>query len=104
MMTESSRIRLVIVDDHPLFREGVAHTLAIEPDIEVVGQGTSAEEAIELVRRYTPDILLLDIDIPGGGLTVIRAVAAACPATRIVMLTASVNEDHVVTALKSGVH
>ncbi len=103
-MTKSSHIRLVIVDDHPLFREGVARTLSAEPDIEVVDQGGSAVEVIDLTRRYAPDILLLDIDMPGGGLTVIQSVATACPATKIVILTASANADHLATALRSGVH
>jgi two-component system, NarL family, nitrate/nitrite response regulator NarL len=58
----SDTIRVVIVDDHPLFREGVANTLLVEPDIEIVSQGDTAEEAIRLACDLLPDIILLDAD------------------------------------------
>lgn len=95
-------MRVVIVDDHPLFREGVAATLAAEADIEVVGQGASADEAIALALTLLPDVLLLDIAMPGSGLRAARAVAEACPVTKIVMLTFSEAEDDVLSALKAG--
>ncbi len=99
-MTEPFQV--VIVDDHPLFREGVVSTLCAEPDIEVVGQGETAEDALRLGAEWLPDVLLLDISIPGGGLTAIPKIAAACPVTKIVMLTASEEEDDVVAALQAG--
>lgn len=95
-------IEIVIVDDHPLFREGVAHTLEAEPDITVVGQGASADEAIHLTADLMPDLILLDITMPGGGLLAAEAIARTYPATRIVMLTASEDEDDLVAALKAG--
>ena len=66
---------MVIVDDHALFREGLATILAAEADIEVVGQGGSAEEAVQLARDLLPEIILLDIDMPGGGLEAARIIA-----------------------------
>ena len=99
-MTET--IQIVLVDDHPLFREGVAHTLQTGPGFEIVGQGTTAADAVRLSTSLLPDLLLLDINIPGGGLSVVHQIAAACPVTKIVMLTASEAEDDVLTALKSG--
>jgi len=99
----SDNIRVVIVDDHPLFREGVANTLLVEPDIEIVSQGDSAEEAIRLAGNLLPDIILLDIDIPGGGLNAAKAIASACPVTKIVILTVSDEEEHLVAALRVGV-
>ncbi len=99
-MTE--KIRLVIVDDHPLFREGVASILSGKDDFDVVAQGDNGNEAVELVKQHSPDMLLLDINIPGGGLTVVSKIAACCPAIKIVMLTASTDEDDVMTALKTG--
>lgn len=96
-------IRVVIIDDHPLFREGVARTLNEEPGIQVVGAGASAAEALQLAQQLQPDVLLLDIDIPGHGLTVIPAVLAQL-STRILILTASSDEDYVITALKAGAH
>jgi len=96
------KIRIVLVDDHPLFREGVAHTLRSEPDMEVVGEGESLEEAIRLVADLKPDVILLDINIPGGGIQAAQTIAAAYPATIIVMLTASSDDDDLVAALKAG--
>jgi two-component system, NarL family, nitrate/nitrite response regulator NarL len=98
----SDKIHLVIVDDHPLFREGVVNTLRAEPGLEVVGQGTTAEDAIRLVGDLLPDLILLDLTIPGGGMNAAQAIATACPVTKIVILTASEEEDHVVLALKTG--
>lgn len=98
----SDRIQIVIIDDHPLFRDGVLQTLRAEPDIDIVGQGTTAKEAIELAGELLPDIILLDITIPGGGLAAAQAIAAQVPVTRIVMLTASGAEEDVLTALKAG--
>jgi DNA-binding NarL/FixJ family response regulator len=98
----SDKIRVVIVDDHPLFRDGVAHTLQTEPDVEVVGQGAAADDALHLVQELLPDIVLLDITMPGGGLNAVRAIAAACPVTKIIMLTVSEAEDDVMAAFKAG--
>jgi two-component system, NarL family, nitrate/nitrite response regulator NarL len=94
--------RTVLVDDHPLFREGVAATLSADPAFEVVGQGESAEGALRLCTSLLPDLLLLDLNMPGGGLNAARAVAGACPVTRIVMLTVSEDEADVLSALKAG--
>ncbi len=98
----SEKIQIVIVDDHPLFRDGVVQTLKSEADIEIVGQGTTANEAICLTQDLLPDVLLLDITIPGGGLKAAEAIAAKTPVTRIIMLTASAAEEDVLTALKVG--
>jgi DNA-binding NarL/FixJ family response regulator len=90
------------VDDHPLFREGVAHILGATQGFEVVGQGSSADEALRLATRLLPDMMLLDITMPGGGIEAARSVAAACPVTKIVMLTGSEQEEHLMAALKAG--
>jgi DNA-binding NarL/FixJ family response regulator len=101
-MKVGKKIQIVIVDDHPLFREGVANTLQTEPDMEVIGQGESLAEAVRLVCERLPDVILLDIGIPGGGIQAAQTIATACPATRIIMLTASAEEDDLVAALKVG--
>lgn len=98
----SDKIQLIIVDDHPLFRDGVIQTLKAEPDIEIVGQATTAAEAVRLASELLPDLILLDITIPGGGLNAARTIAATSPVTKIVMLTASEAEEDVLTALKAG--
>lgn len=93
---------IVVVDDHPLFRDGLENTLRAEPDFEITGTGASAEDALRLCEELLPDMLLLDINIPGGGLNVLPRLGAACPVTQVVMLTASEEEDDVLAALKGG--
>jgi two-component system, NarL family, nitrate/nitrite response regulator NarL len=85
-----NEIGIVIVDDHPLFRDGVA------------AQGSNAKEALELAKKYLPDVILLDITMPGSGLEAAKTIATACPVTKIIMLTFSEEEDDVNTALKAG--
>ncbi|HEX9796547.1 MAG TPA: response regulator transcription factor, partial [Anaerolineales bacterium] len=105
-MTRSDKpgeaLRVAIVDDHALFRDGLRQVLEAEPTIEVVGEGGSADEAIALARQQLPEVILLDIDMPGGGLEAARAIADQFPVTKIVMLTASEQDDHLIAALKAG--
>lgn len=96
------KMRVVIVDDHILLREGVASLLAEEEDIEVVGFGGSAGEALELARDLLPDLMLLDLDMPGSGLTAASQIARAVPVTRIVILTVSEDDDNLLKALAAG--
>lgn len=95
-------IRLIVVDDHPMFRAGVVASLAAEPGIDVLAEGSSAEEAVRLAEQHTPDICLLDIAMPGGGLTAARDITAALPGTHVVMLTVSEDEDDLLAAMKAG--
>lgn len=99
-MTE--RIRIVVADDHPMFRAGVVASLAAQPDLDVVGEGSSADEAISLAEQLMPDVCLLDIAMPGDGLTAAQAITAALPQTRVVMLTVSEDEDDLLAAMKAG--
>ena len=96
------KIHLVIIDDHPLFREGVAAILGNEPGIEVVGLGASAGDAIRLAGELLPDIIMLDINMHGGGLHAAKTIVEACPVVKIIMLTALDDEDNVLNALKIG--
>jgi DNA-binding NarL/FixJ family response regulator len=99
-MTE--QIRVVIVDDHPLLREGVAHTLNSDPNINVVGEGADAKDAIRLANDLLPDIILLDISMPGGGVNAAKAISASCPVVTIAMLTVSEHDDDVLGSLHNG--
>jgi DNA-binding NarL/FixJ family response regulator len=103
-MDKTDKIRLIIVDDHPIFREGVASILGSEPDVEIIAQGVTANEAIQLTRDHLPDVVILDIGIPGGGLKAAETIAASFPVVKIIVLTGSDNEEHVVAALKAGAH
>jgi len=96
-------IRIVIADDHPLFREGVSHSLAAESDLAVVGQAENGEETLRLAMDLVPDVVLLDIGMPGwGGLVTVEKLSQACPATKVVMLTAFDDEDRLLAAFKGG--
>lgn len=98
----SEKIQIVLVDDHPLFRAGVAYTLSAEPDMEVLGQGASADEAVRLAQELLPDLILLDINMPGSGLQAAQTISATCPVTRIIMLTVSEEEEDLLAGLKAG--
>jgi len=95
-------IRVVIIDDHPMFRDGVVRTLNSETNIEVVGEGGNREEAINLAQNLMPDIILLDISMPGGGIEAADVIARTCPVVKIAMLTASEREDDVMKSLRAG--
>ena len=95
-------IRVVVADDHPLFRQGVINSLQSSADIRVVGEAADADSAIDLVREHLPDIVLLDVTMPGDGINAARAIATSCPATRIIMLTVSEDEDDLMAAMKAG--
>lgn len=102
-MTETARIRVIIADDHPLYREGVARTLSEDAGILVVGQAQDAPGAVELARRQKPDLLMLDISMPGGGgLAALAEVTGWPDPPRVAMLTASEEDDVVMQALKTG--
>lgn len=95
-------IRVIVADDHPMFRAGVVASLGAASDLEVVAQAGDAAGALALVLEHHPDIALLDIAMPGGGLNAARDITVACPATRVVMLTVSEDEDDILAAMKAG--
>lgn len=93
---------MAIADDHPMFRAGVVMSLREEDGIVIVGEAADAGSALALARREMPDVMILDIAMPGGGLEAVGPISSACPATRIVMLTVSENEDDLLAAVKAG--
>ena len=96
-------IRILIADDHPLFRQGVAMSLATVADFTVVGEAGTGEEAFTLAAELLPDVLLLDITMPGeGGIAAARRITAVWPVVRIIMLTVSEDQDNLIAALKAG--
>lgn len=95
-------IRVAVVDDHPLFRAGVMQTLAETEGLQVVGVGATGADVLRIAQDHLPDILLLDVNIPGGGIEAAASVAELCPFVKVVMLTVSERDDHVTAALRAG--
>lgn len=90
------KIRVVVADDHPLYREGVARSLADDAAFAVVGQASDADAAVELAQRLAPDIVLLDISMPaGGGISALRRIMAGALPPKVAMLTVSEEDDDV---------
>lgn len=99
----SERIRVVVVDDHPLFRSGVVQAIELDESIEVVAEGGSTGEAIELAVTCQPDVMLLDISMPGGdGIAAAASISALQVAPRILMLTVSGETSDVMRAIDAG--
>ena len=97
------QVRIVIADDHPIMRDGLRRLLGDEPDFLVVGEASDGHEAVERVEQLQPDVLLLDLLMPGASyVDVLQAVGATAPGTRALLLTASIEPDEVVKALGAG--
>ena len=104
-MTEGAAdvIRVVIADDHALFRRGLHIVLADEDDIEVVGEASNGAEALELCAQLAPDVVLMDVRMPGtGGIEAAKSLRDVTPGAKIVMLTISDEEEDLYEAIKAG--
>lgn len=98
-----NEIRVLVVDDHSLFRRGVIQTIGGEADMTVVGEAETASAAIERAKEMLPDLVLLDINLPDrSGLSVAETLQRECPYSKIVVLTVVEDEDAVLRALKEG--
>jgi DNA-binding NarL/FixJ family response regulator len=96
-------IRVLVVDDHALFRRGLEMVLEQEPDIEVVGEASDGAEAVEVATETTPDVVLMDVRMPRrGGIDACTAIKDAVPSTKIIMLTISDEEADLYDAIKAG--
>lgn len=101
----SDPIRVVLAEDHQVIRRAFAATLSMEPDITVVGEAADGVEAIEMVRAWRPDIVLMDLQMPrGGGIAAIRRIVAEYPDTQIIVLTTFDTDDLVLEAVSAGAH
>src|SRR6267378_1076811 len=99
----ASRIKVALVDDHTLFREGIKKILSLEPDIEIVGEAIDGDEIVLLLNHCRPDVLLLDIKMEKiTGLQILPQVVGQYPHLRVIVLTAQINQAESVKAIKDG--
>src|ERR1035437_1417300 len=98
-----AKIRIVVADDHPIFRDGLCKLLALEEDFEVVAQAQDGRQVLEVLQQFEPDILLLDLKMPGlDGLATLQRLQAVKNKTRVIVLTASDDKNEFVQAMKLG--
>jgi two-component system nitrate/nitrite response regulator NarL len=97
-----TRTRIAIADDHPLFREGVSRTILSVEGFEVVAECGDANAAVQATVEYNPDIVLLDISMPGNGIDAVRRIREISTSVKIVMLTVSEHDEDVLSSLKMG--
>ncbi len=96
-------IRLLIIDDHEMVREGLKAMLVAEPDFEIVGDAANAEQALELIERLRPDVVLLDIRLPGvSGIDLCSNVTSLYPQTAVIILTTFAEESLVAQCIQAG--
>ena len=101
--TISSRvISVLLADDHPIVRAGLQALLEAQPDISVVGEAGSGEDSVELCRRHQPDVAIMDISMPGGGLEAMRKIAGLGLSTRVLILTVHAEERYLLPVLEAG--
>ena len=100
---ESEKIRVLIADDHPLFRDGMHGLLESVPDTEVIGEAASGEEAVTLAETLQPDVILMDIKMPGiNGLQAMREILHTSPHIRILIVSMLEDDDSVFAAMRAG--
>ncbi len=97
------RIRVMVVDDHPLFRRGVVATLAHYPEIEVVGEASNGEEAVRLAKELSPQVIVIDLNMPVmGGVEAIRQFQSQAVSANVMVLTVSEEEEDLFSAMEAG--
>ncbi|QJD58265.1 two-component system response regulator NarL [Pseudomonas sp. gcc21] len=102
-MNETENIRILLVDDHPMMRRGLRDLLAMEPDLDPAGEAGNGVDAIRLAHELEPDLILLDLNMPGmGGLEILRQMRLEQIDARIIFFTVSDDHDDVLEALRSG--
>src|ERR1700733_13687616 len=102
-LSSAAPMRILCVEDHPVFREGLATVLASQPDMRLIGFAGNGVEAVAEFRRYQPDVTLMDLQLPGSnGTDVLIAIRGEFPRARIVMLTTSDGDGEIQRAMRAG--
>jgi len=100
---DQNTIRILLADDHPVVRDGLAAMLSTQPDLEVIGEAGTGAEAVESASRLRPDVVLMDLEMPElDGIEAIRRLRVADPAVQVVVLTAFDTDERIVGALQAG--
>ena len=103
MATSEQPIRVIVVDDHPMMRNGIKAYLAIARTVECVGEAASGEEAVALCKNLRPRVVLMDLSMPGmGGVAAIQVIRRECPETRVIALTSFGDPALVQEAIRAG--
>lgn len=98
-----TRIRVILVDDHQIIRDGLSNMLNEAPDIEFCGGAADVAKALELIRKTSPDIVITDLSMPGrSGIDLIRRIGEKHPGTSVLVLSMYITEDYIFNALKAG--
>src|SRR4051812_37564860 len=96
-------VRILIADDHAIFRDGLRKLLESEPGLTVIGEAVNGDEVVKLAKQLAPDVILLDLAMPGrSGLEALRAIAAPSKPPRVILLTALIEREQIVEALQLG--
>ena len=98
----TQRFRIAVIDDHPLVRRGLAETFAEEADFEIVADGGSAADAIRIAREFRPDLITLDVSMPGGGVEAATSIIAENPKAKLLMVSIREDMATVMAALRGG--
>ncbi len=100
----SEKITVVLVDDHALVRQGVKTYLMLQPDIKVVGEADSGEKSVAVVQELVPDVVLMDLIMPGGidGVEATRRIKQVSPRTQVIVLTSYHQDEHIFPAIRAG--
>jgi two-component system nitrate/nitrite response regulator NarL len=101
-MSNIPRVSIAIVDDHPILRQGLAAVLRNEPRFRLVAEGGSATEALQISQLHRPDVMIIDLNIPGSGMEALKQIAVEFPGVRCIVLTVCDSADTAIAALNAG--
>jgi DNA-binding NarL/FixJ family response regulator len=99
----SSRIRILIADDHPIVRDGLVAILGTQPDFEVIGEAVDGTQLVEYAAKWQPDVVLTDLEMPGlDGVEAIKRIHSQIPAVRMIVLTVFDTDDRIISSIQAG--